>query len=105
VDHPSLPHLKFKASGSPERIDLQGHSEYTIKFSHLETIARAFHYKVFRGQYRYILPIDFNEKVKAALRSPTPLTDEQEIIQHFVYDLYKYEYMVLVNDGRSKVTK
>ncbi len=105
VDHPSLPHLKLKASGSPERIDLQGHSEYTVKFSHLETIARAFHYKVFRGQYRYILPIDFNDKVKAALRSPTPLSDEQEIIQHFVYDLYKYEYMVLVNDARSKVTK
>jgi len=105
ADHPSLPHLKFRASGSPERIDLQGHSEYTVKFSHLQTIARAFHYKVFRGQYRYILPIDFNDKVKAALRSSPPLTDEQEIIQHFVYDLYKYEYMILVNDARGKVKK
>ncbi|MEE9911165.1 MAG: class I SAM-dependent methyltransferase [Deltaproteobacteria bacterium] len=102
MNHPSFPHLKFEAAGVPERINLQGHAEFTIKFSHLETIARAFHYKVFRGQYIYILPIDFNDKVKAALRSSTPLTDEQEIIQHFVYDLYKYEYMILIQDAKRK---
>lgn len=102
LNNPQFPHLNFTAPGTPEKISLQGHAEFTIKFSHLQTIARAFHYKVFRGQYVYILPIDFNEKVKAALRSPTPLTDEQEIIQQFVYDLYKYEYLVLIKDSKKK---
>ena len=102
LNNPHFPHLNFTASETPERISLQGHAEFTIKFSHLQTIARAFHYKVFRGQYIYILPIDFNEKVKAALRSPTPLTDEQEIIQQFVYDLYKYEYLLLIKDSKRK---
>ena len=105
VNHPSFPHLKFEASGSPERIDLQGHTEYTVKFSHLQSVAQAFHYKVYRGQYIYILPIDFNDKVKAALRSPTPLNDEQEIIQHFIYDLYKYEYLILINESKRKENK
>jgi len=81
---------------------LQGHTEFTIKFSHLQTIARAFHYKVFRGQYIDILPIDFNDKVQAALRSSTPLSDQQEILQHFIYDLYKYEYMIMTHDMKKK---
>jgi hypothetical protein len=102
VNHPSYPHLHFTAPGTPERIVLQGHTEFTIKFSHLQTIARAFHYKVFRGQYIDILPIDFNDKVQAALRSSAPLSDRQEILQHFIYDLYKYEYMIMTHDMKKK---
>jgi hypothetical protein len=101
-DNPSYPQMKFTAPGMPEKIPLQGHDEFTVKFSHLETIARAFRYKVIRGQYIDILPIDFNEKVQAALRSKTPLSDAQEILKHFVYDLYKYEYLVLINDSKKK---
>jgi len=102
VNHPSFPNLHFTAPGTPVRIALQGHTEFTIKFSHLQTIARAFHYKVFRGQYIDILPIDFNDKVQAALRSSTPLSDQQEILQHFIYDLYKYEYMIMTHDMKKK---
>jgi len=57
---------------------------------------------VIRGQYIDILPIEFTDKVRAALQSPTPLSDEQEIIRQFVYDLYKYEYLVLINDSKKK---
>lgn len=95
---PAFPHLNFSASGVPERISLQGHAEFTIKFSHLETIAQALGYKSCRGRYTDILPIDFNDKVRAALRTAVPLSDEQEILQQFVYDLYKYEYLVLIHD-------
>jgi SAM-dependent methyltransferase len=101
-NHSSFPHIHFTAAGAPERIMLKGHTEFTIKFSHLQTIARAFHYKVFRGQYIDILPIDFNDKVQAALRSSTPLSDQQEILQHFIYDLYKYEYMIMTHDRKKK---
>ncbi len=101
-NHPSIPHLHFTAPGTPERIVLQGHTEFTIKFSHLQTIARAFHYKVFRGQYIDILSIDFNDKAQAALRSSTPLSDKQEILQHFIYDLYRYEYMIMTHDIKKK---
>lgn len=102
LNNPFYPHRNFTASGAPEKISLKGHAEFTIKFSRLETIAKAFHYKVFRGQYIDILPIVLNNKVQSALRSVTPLTDEQEIIQQFFYDLYKYEYLVLINDSKKK---
>ena len=67
LKNPSLSSSQFTASGVPERISLQGHVEFTIKFSHLETIARAFRYKVIPGQYIDILPIDFNDKVASRL--------------------------------------
>ena len=102
LKNPYYPHHNFAARGVPEKISLQGHTEYTIKFSHLETIARAFRYKVLRGQYIDILPIVLNDKVQAAMRQATPLSDEQEILQHFFYDLYKYEYLILINDAKKK---
>lgn len=102
LKNPYYPQHNFAASGMPEKISLQGHAEFTIKFSHLATIARAFRYKVYRGQYIDILPMGLNDKVQAALRSATPLNDEQEIIQHFFYDLYKYEYLVLIRDSKKK---
>ena len=99
---PTFPHRNFTAAGNPEKISLQGHDEFTIKFSHLEKIARACRYKIFRGQYIDILPIALNDKVRAALRSATPLSDEQEILQQFIYDLHKYEYLVLINNSSKK---
>ncbi|MEN6639291.1 MAG: class I SAM-dependent methyltransferase [Smithella sp.] len=102
LSDPLFPRLNFSAPRLPEKILLRGHAEFTIKFSHLETIAQAFRYRVIRGQYIDILPIEFTDKVKAALQSPTPLSDEQEIIRQFVYDLYKYEYLVLINDSKKK---
>ncbi|HOX15465.1 MAG TPA: class I SAM-dependent methyltransferase [Smithellaceae bacterium] len=101
-NHPSFPHLHFTAPGTPEKIALQGHTEFTIKFSYLQIIARAFNYEVFRGQYIDILPIDLNDKVQTALRSSAPLSDQQEILQHFIYDLYKYEYMIMTQDMKKK---
>ena len=100
-DH-TFPILNFKASGNPEKISLKGHDEFTIKFSHLQKMARQFHYKVIRGQYSDFLYLNLSDKVATALRLPVPNTDEQETIQHFAYDLYKYEYMVLIDETRQK---
>jgi hypothetical protein len=62
----------------------------------LQKIAEFCNYEVARGQFADFLPLDFNDKVKTALRLATPFTAQQEIIQQFVYDLYKYEYMVII---------
>ena len=90
------PYLDFTSSNNPEKITLKGHDEYTIKFSNLQKIAEFCNYEVARGQFADFLPLDFNDKVKIVLRLATPFTAEQEIIQQFVYDLYKYEYMVII---------
>jgi hypothetical protein len=86
----------------PERIPLKKHDEYTIKFSHLQKLARAHGYRVVRGQFVDFLPLNCSDKVRTALRLTTPFSAEQEIIQQFVYDLFKYEYMVLISDTKRK---
>jgi len=88
--------LRITPAGMPERITLKGHDEYTIKFSYLHKIAAAYHYKVWRGPLADFLPLEFCDKLTAIMRVKTPTTDEQEIIQQFVYDLYKYEYLLLI---------
>jgi hypothetical protein len=90
--------INFESASMPERIVLKKHDEYTIKFSHLQQLAHAHHYKTVRGQFVDFLPINCSDRVRTALRSPTPFSDEQEIIQQFVYDLYKYEYMVMIKN-------
>lgn len=88
--------ISFQSSGSPEMIALKGHTEFTIKFSHLQKIAEMLNYRTRRGPFADFLHLNFNDKVKTALRMATPSNDEQEIIRHFVYDLYKYEYLMLI---------
>jgi hypothetical protein len=90
------PYLLFQSSGSPEKISLKGHKEFTIKFSYLQKIADVLNYKTRRGSFADFLPLNLNDKVKTALRLATPFNDEQEIIRQFVHDLYKYEYLILI---------
>ncbi|MEN6376149.1 MAG: class I SAM-dependent methyltransferase [Smithella sp.] len=93
-------YLRFTALGNPKKIALKGHDEYTIKFSCLQKIAQKFDYNVVRGLFADFVKPDFNDQVRAALRLQTPHTGEQEILQHFVYDLYKYEYLVLTKGDK-----
>jgi hypothetical protein len=97
-------YINFESASMPERIVLKKHDEYTIKFSHLQQLAEAHHYKTVRGQFVDFLPLNCSDRVRTALRCSTPFSAEQEIIQQFVYDLYKYEYMVMIKtDAPSEV--
>ncbi|MCX5848333.1 MAG: class I SAM-dependent methyltransferase [Deltaproteobacteria bacterium] len=90
------PYLSFPSSGIPEMISLKGHKEFTIKFSYLQKIAKMLHYKTRRGAFADFLPLNLNDKVKTALRLTTSFNDEQEIVRQFFYDIYKYEYLILI---------
>lgn len=92
------PYVSLQSSGIPEMISLKGHNEFTVKFSYLQKIAEMLHYKTRRGAFTDFLPLNFNDKVRTALRLISPINDEQEIIRQFVYDLYKYEYLILIKE-------
>jgi hypothetical protein len=94
------PYINFESAGIPEKITLKGHNEYTIKFSYLQKIAEIYDYKVTCGPIADFLPLEFNGKVMTALRLSTPFTAQQEIIRQFVYDLYKYEYMLMIKNTK-----
>jgi hypothetical protein len=96
VPEPMKPYVSLQSSGIPEMIPLKGHNEFTVKFSYLQKIAEMLHYKTRRGAFADFLPLNFNDKVRTALRLISPINDEQEIIRQFVYDLYKYEYLILI---------
>ena len=96
LPEPMKPYVSLQSSGIPEMISLKGHNEFTVKFSYLQKIAEMLHYKTRRGAFADFLPLNLNDKVRTALRLITPFNDEQEIIRQFVYDLYKYEYLILI---------
>lgn len=86
--------IEVVSAGFPEKINLKGHNEYTIRFSYLETIARHFRYRIRRGPLAdFVRPVlDDRLRHRLALRS---IQDEEgEIVRYFLEDLYKYEYLV-----------
>jgi hypothetical protein len=99
VPEPYRSHLSISSSFQPERISLKGHDEYTIKFSYLEKVAAFYRYSTQRGPFADFLEIEWNERLRHIMASPSLANEESEIIRHFVEDLYKYEYLLLVKKG------
>ena len=89
--------IKLTPPGNPEEIRLIGHSEYTIRFSDLERIARFHGYTILRGNYTDFIKVDYSNRVRRILRSRSQ-KDEYEIIRHFIEDLYIYEYLLLMKE-------
>jgi hypothetical protein len=87
--------IRISSSGGPERIRLKGHDEYTIRFSHLEAVARSWGYISTRGPVADYVQMDFSPRLRSILAVRSGLSDEDEIIRHFLEDLYKYEYLLL----------
>lgn len=88
-------YIKLTPSENPEEIRLIGHSEYTIRFSYLESIARSFGYTVLRGNYTDFIKVNFSNKIHRIFKSNSQ-KDADEIIRHFIEDLYIYEYLLLI---------
>ncbi len=86
---------------TPERIGLNGHDEFTVRFSHLEKVAEFFGYTVIRGQYRDFMEIENSDRLRYICSTNT-LNEEHEIIRQFLYDIYKYEYLVLIRGNDNK---
>ncbi|MDD5167973.1 MAG: class I SAM-dependent methyltransferase [Syntrophales bacterium] len=97
----SQPYVKLSSAGVPERIPLKGHDEYTIQFSYLEKIAAAHHYDIKRGPIADYITIEMSARLRCLLTAPAPRTDEDEILRHFVEDIYKYEYLLLTKQKNA----
>lgn len=96
-DH-MAPYITLEPSGNPEEIRLIGHSEYTIRFSHLESIARSFGYTIVRGNYTDFIKFNFSNRIHRIFKSNSQ-KDADEIIRHFIEDLYIYEYLLLIQES------
>jgi len=103
TDH-MKPYVKLEPTNNPHEIKLIGHSEYTIRFSHLEAIARQYGYTVYRGNYTEFIKLNFSNKINYIFRSNSK-KDDHEIIRQFIEDLYMYEYLLLIKDPRKSPRK
>jgi len=107
VPEPCRSLIRVSSPRNPERIILRGHDEYSIKFSHLEAVARAFSYTSLRGPLADFIPFDFSPRLRFILASQSAEKDEYEMVRHFVEDLYQYEYLLLIKDrpGRGETVE
>jgi hypothetical protein len=87
--------LDITTTGEPERIRLHGHDEYTIRFSDLEKVASSFGYAFKRGQYLDFIKPVIEGEVAFVLCLGSSRVARYEIIQQFIEDLVKYEYLIL----------
>jgi len=79
---------------NPYEIRLFGHSEYTIRFSHLEAVAKKWGYTIHRGVYNDIFGCRMTPKLQFILNSTASAKDEYEILRQFIGDMFTYEYVV-----------
>jgi len=86
--------VKIRASGNPEKISLNGHDEYTVKFSHLVNVAEKFSYGIKRGLFSDFIEFIYDGRMNFILTSNSQ-KDEHETIRQFIEDIFKYEYLIL----------
>lgn len=81
-------------TNNPQQINLYGHSEYTIKFSHLVAIAKRWGYTIYRGVYNTLFQCAMTPQLRFILNSTVNSRDEHEILRQFMGDMFIYEYIV-----------
>jgi hypothetical protein len=84
-----------RSDGYPRRVPLKGHDEYTIKFGHLEVVARRLGYRVERLHLMEFLDLRDDEGVRFMVRAPTIGNEVAEVIHEFYHHVAEYEAMVL----------
>jgi hypothetical protein len=90
--------VHIESTGTPEKISLMGHDEYSIQLSYLQKIAEAFGYACIRGPFADFIPFTITEELRSIMVSQGQYKDEDEVICQFIEDLYKYEYLVLIKE-------
>lgn len=83
------------SDGYPRRVPLRGHDEYTIKFSHLEQVARRLGYEVLRLPLLEVLGLRDDREIRTMVGSPTTLSETAEVVHEFFHHVAEYEALLL----------
>ena len=82
-------------NGFPREIKLFGHSEFTIRFSHLIKVADAFGRKAATGSLADLVGIKNTEQMRFIFTSRACATEEQEIIFELLDHIREYRWLVI----------
>ena len=81
--------------GWPREIRLTAHSEYTIRFSHLEQVARALGRKVETGSLLELIGYSNVEKARFIFNARACSTDEQALVFEFLDHVREYRWLII----------
>jgi hypothetical protein len=83
------------SGGFPREIRLKGHSEFTIQFSHLVTVARALGRNITTGSLIDLVGVADTNKMRFIFLSRASATDEQEIIYELLDHIREYRWLII----------
>jgi hypothetical protein len=81
--------------GWPREIRLTAHSEYTIRFSHLEQVARAYGRKVDTGCLLEFIGFANVDKARFIFNARASATDEQALVFEFLDHVREYRWLII----------
>ncbi|MGE5855055.1 MAG: hypothetical protein ACM34C_00695 [Syntrophaceae bacterium] len=81
--------------GWPREIRLTAHSEYTIRFSHLEQVARALGRKAETGSLLELIGYSSVEKARFIFNARACSTDEQALVFEFLDHVREYRWLTV----------
>ncbi len=82
--------------GFPRRIALKDHDEYTVRFDHLETVARHLGFAVHRFHLAELLGLRADEGIRSVVRSRGMGSETAEAVYELCEHVAEYQGMVLV---------
>lgn len=85
----------FEKDGFPREIILAGHSEFTIRFSHLISVAKAWGRNVDGGSLMDLVGVKRSPKMRFIFTAHAQATDEQEIIYEFLDHIREYRWLLI----------
>ena len=83
------------ASGFPRRIRLKGHDEYTVKFDHLEAVARGLGFRIHRFHLAELVGLRADDGIRFMARAGGALSETAEAVHEFCAHVAEYQGMVL----------
>jgi len=81
--------------GFPREIPLKGHSEFTIRFSHLERVARFWGKDCIGGSLADLVGIRKSPKMRFIFNARACATDEHAIILEFLDHIREYRWLII----------
>lgn len=86
---------RLNGDGYPREIILHGHSEFTIRFSHLDAVARAHERETAGGPLTEIVGITDSPRNRAVFIGRMTSSDEQEILYELLDHIREYRWMLV----------
>lgn len=81
--------------GFPREIRLKGHSEFTIRFSHLMKVARALGRDVSTGSLIDLVGMAGTKKMRFIFMARASATEEQEVIYELLDHIREYRWLII----------